>query len=41
MQCTLIDELQFRNDVKSDLGEFILEHLEEHGKKVINGPETS
>jgi hypothetical protein len=27
---TVVDKLQFGNDVESDIWEFILEHLEEH-----------
>ena len=35
---TLIYKLQLGNDVKPDFGKFVLEHLEEHGQQVVDGP---
>ena len=34
---TLVDKLQLGDDVESDLREFVLEHLQEHGEKVVDG----
>lgn len=33
---TSIDDLEFRNDVESDFGEFVFEQLEEEGEKVFD-----
>ena len=38
---TFVDLLELRNDVQSDVGEFILKHLEEHGKQVGDSPGRS
>lgn len=38
---TLVDKLKLRNDVKADLRELILEHLKEHGQKMIDSPRVS
>lgn len=40
MVITFVDLLKLGNNVQSDIREFILEHLEEHGKKVGNCSET-
>lgn len=37
---TLVNELELRDNVQPDLGEFVLKHLEEHGQQVINSPVT-
>lgn len=31
--------LQFGNDMQTDIGVFVLEHLEEHWKEMGNSPE--
>lgn len=33
----LVDKFELGDDVEADVGEFVLEHLEEHGKKVVDG----
>ena len=33
----LIDEFELGDDVEADVGEFVFEHLKEHGKKVVDG----
>ena len=38
---TLIDVLQLGNDVQTDVGVFVLEHLEEHRKEMSNSPAQS
>lgn len=38
---TIVDQLQLRNDVQTDIRELILEHLEEHREKVSDGPGNS
>lgn len=35
---TLVDKLEFRDDVKANFGELVLEHLQEHGEQVIDSP---
>jgi hypothetical protein len=35
---TFVDLLQLGDDVQTNVGEVILEHLKEHGKKVGNSP---
>jgi hypothetical protein len=35
---TIVDELELRDDVQSDVGELIFKHLQEHGKEMLNGP---
>ena len=35
---TLVDQLQLGDDVQSNLGKLVLEHLEEHGEEVVDGP---
>lgn len=40
MALTLVDKLEFRNDVKADFWEFVLEHLKEHGQEVVDCPES-
>ena len=37
-QLTIVDKLKFRDDVETDLGEVVLEHLQEHGKEVFGSP---
>lgn len=37
MTHTLVDELQFGDDVQSNFGELILEHLKEHGEEMVDG----
>jgi hypothetical protein len=34
MEHTIVDRLELRDDVQSDVGELILEHLQEHGKEM-------
>lgn len=35
---TIVDKLKLRNDVQTDVGELILEHLQKHGQKVLSSP---
>jgi hypothetical protein len=35
---TLINLLELRDDVQTNIGEVVLEHLKKHGKQVGNGP---
>ena len=32
----LVDKFELGDDVEADVGEFVFEHLEEHGKKVVD-----
>jgi hypothetical protein len=34
---TVVDRLELRDDVQTNVREFVLEHLEEHGKEMRNG----
>jgi hypothetical protein len=38
VQRTLVDKFELRDDVQANFGEFVLEHLKEHGQEVVNGP---
>jgi hypothetical protein len=38
VELTLVDKLQLGDDVEPNLGELILQHLEEHGKKMVDSP---
>jgi hypothetical protein len=31
---TVVNRLKFRDDVEADVGELVLQHLEEHGKEM-------
>lgn len=37
---TLVDELQFRDNVKANLGKLVLQHLQEHWEQVVDSPTT-
>ena len=36
---TIVYKLQLGNNVQTDVGEFVFEHLKEHRKKMGNSPE--
>lgn len=38
---TLVDQFQLGDDVQTNIGKLVFEHLEKHGKEVGNGPATS
>jgi hypothetical protein len=35
---TLVNKLELGDDVQANLGEFILQHLQEHGEQVVDSP---
>lgn len=34
---TLVDKLKLRDYVKSDIGKFVFEHRQKHGKQMLDG----
>jgi hypothetical protein len=38
VKLTIVDKLKLGDDVQTDVRELILEHLQEHGQQVCNGP---